>query len=122
MKNRSLTDSLAELSDVIKNYINARVRLFQVLLLNKISKAGTLIITAVIIIMAICFVLLLLTMAFSFWYAENYGSMAEGLLLSTVFYIVFTLIIYWLRKPIVTNILIRKLAELFYDDNEEDLE
>lgn len=119
MKHKPLTDNLAELNDIIKRYIKARIRLLQVILLDKLSKAGTLIITSIIVIMAIAFIILLLTLAFSFWYGEQYGSLMEGFLISAAFYVVITLLIYWLRKPIITNIIIRGLVEMF-DNNDDD--
>ena len=116
MKNRSLTESLGELNEVVKQYINARIRLMQVVLLDKFAKGGTLLISAVIIVMAIAFIVFLLTLAFSYWYGQNYGSIIEGFLLSAAFYLIITLIIYWLRKPLITNRIIKESAEIFFED------
>jgi hypothetical protein len=122
MKNKSLTENLAELNDIVKQYINARIRLLQVTLLDKFVRGGTFIVTTVIIAMAVAFILLLLTLAFSYWYGENYGSIVEGLLISAGFYAVLTLVIYWLRKPLISNAIVKGCSEMFFNEQDEEPE
>ena len=121
-KNRSLTENLRELNEVIKRYISARIRLFQLVMLDKFAKAGTFLITSVLVIISGAFILLLLTLAFSYWYGKTYGSLAQGFLISAGFFVLVTLIIYWLRKSFITNIIIRVMSELFNNQDEPENE
>jgi len=122
MNDRSLTDNLGELNEVIKRYINARINLVKIIVLDKLTKALTLIITAVLLFITISFVIILLTLAFCYWYSNKYGSMVDGLLISAGFYIFIILIIYWLRKPLISNTIIKVCAPLFFNDQEKEQE
>lgn len=122
MKGKPLTESVAELKEAMGRYINARIGLVQVKLLDKFTKAGTFIITTVIIVIAVSFVLLLLALAFSYWYGERYGSISEGLIISAGFYIVLALLIYLFRKSLISNTIIRECAELFFEHKDKEPE
>ncbi|MCB0804987.1 MAG: hypothetical protein KDC05_04260 [Bacteroidales bacterium] len=121
-KNRSLTENLEELNDVVKSYINARIRLFQLIMLDKFAKAGTFIITSILVMISGAFILLLLTLAFSYWYGNTYGSLAEGFLISAGFFVIVTLIVYAMRKSFITNLIIRVISELFNHQDEPENE
>ena len=122
MKDKSLTDSLSELNDVVKQYVNARIHLVQVILLDKFTKAITFIIITVIIIMTASFVLLLLALAFSYWYSQSYGSLIEGFLISAGIYVVIMLIVFWLRKPLISNAIIKDFSKMLFNDQEKESE
>lgn len=120
MKNKSLTENFSELSEVVKDYLDARIALWKISLIEKISKVGTYISIAVVLLLTFLFVLLMLSFAFSYWYGEEYGNLSEGFLIASLGYIVLALLMYILRKPIFTNLIVKNLSEIFFDDKEKN--
>ena len=120
MKNKTLLENFSELNDVVKSYLDARINLWKVLLLEKITKTGTYFFSIVVSIVVIASLLLLLTFAFSFWYGNMYGNIYVGFLLSAGFYAVIGIILFLLRRPIFANNVVRNIGKiLFVKDDEE---
>ncbi len=118
MKDKTLTENVSELNHVIKRYIEARMDLWKINLLEKITKTGTYFYTSVLVILALSFVLLFATFAFSYWYGKEYGNIAGGFLISAGFYVVLGIIIYLLRRPIFSNNIIRNISAIIFSDDE----
>ena len=121
MKDKSLTENVSELNHVIKRYIEARINLWKIGFLERISKSGTYLFTTLMVMLTFSFVLLFATFAFSYWFGKKYGNIAEGFLISAGIYIVFGIIIYVFRKPIFSNNIIRNISEIIFSDDDRKI-
>jgi hypothetical protein len=121
MRNRTLEENLDDFKESIQGYITARFNLVKLILLEKISKAATYLFSVVLGIVVIASSMLLLTLAFSFWYGSAHGSVSGGFLIAAIFYAVAGLIVYLLRHKIFTDNIIRNIGKiLFRNDEDED--
>ncbi len=120
MKKNSLTDNFSELNDMIKSYLEARIDLWKVLLLEKITKIGTYFFTAISILVTFLFIMLFLAIAFSFWYGNTYGNISTGFLISAGFFVLVSLGIFVFRKPLFSNSIIKNIASIIFSDEENE--
>lgn len=120
MKDKSLIEDIHELSDVIKNYIEARIDLFKLGIIKKIAKIGTYFLSTIFISIIILVALFLLTQAFVGWYDEVYGSSSEALLISAGFYVFLAIMVFLFRKQLLTNRIVKNIAEILFDEDEND--
>ncbi|NJK97811.1 MAG: hypothetical protein HC905_25475 [Bacteroidales bacterium] len=119
MKN-GLFESLSGLKDVLQNYVTARVNLWKIILIEKLARTGTAVITSVTVLTFTAFFILFLIFAFSFWYGEKYGSLAAGFLISGGFFLFLALIVILFRKPIFSGMLIKGLKSVLFSDNDKE--
>ncbi len=120
MKNRSLAESFSELSGVIKSYVDARIRLWKISLLEKLAKTGTYFFSMIIGVVVIASILLLLVFAFSFWYGEVFGNTYEGFLISAGFYAVIGILVFLFRRTIFTNSIIGNIGKILFTEDEDN--
>jgi apolipoprotein N-acyltransferase len=120
MKNKTLSENLSELNDVLKSYLAARVKLWKILLLEKITKAETHLFTTLVVMISAFSCLLFLGFAFSFWYGETVGSYATGFLISAGFSLLLMALIYLLRKRIFARNILKHNKDLLFNEDEKD--
>lgn len=119
MENKSLSENLTELNEVVKSYVDARFKYWKVLLLEKATKAGTFVFSTVVLLVLMLSFILFLGLAFSFWYAEQYGSLWIGFLISAGGIAVLTLIVYFLRKTLFTRRILKNISTLLFPEDDE---
>lgn len=121
MKDKSLHENFSELSGVVKSYIDARINLWKVHLLENVTKAGVYLLTFILIWIASLFILLLLAFGFSFWYeASNFGPLSEGFLLSAGFFVLLALLVFLLRKKLFANHIVKNIAPLIFNEDKKE--
>ena len=120
MKNNALEENLSSLNETIRNYLDARIKLLKLLLVEKITRTGTYFFSVVVGIVIIASLLLLLTFAFSFWYGYAYGSIYGGFLISAGFYIIVGILVFLLRRSIFSNNVVRNLSNILFSDDPEN--
>ena len=120
MKNKPLEHNVRELKDILIKYVNARIDLWKMSLLEKIVKANVYFMTHLVLVLLFSFVLLFLTFAFGYWFGNNYGSLSLGFLIAAGFILLVSLIIYLLRKHIFSGSAVRNLASVIFPDEEKN--
>ncbi|MFP4487710.1 MAG: phage holin family protein [Bacteroidales bacterium] len=120
MKDKSLIENMHEFSDVIKAYIEARIDLLKLGIVEKIARIGTYFVSTIFIAITILVALVFLTQAFVGWYDEAYGSSSVALLISAGFYILLAIVIFLFRKQLLTNRIVKNMAEILFDEDEND--
>lgn len=118
-KDTSLQENFSELQEAINSYVNARVNYWKITLIEKVARAGTYLFTSVLVLAAATFLYLLLSLAFSFWFAEHQGSLVNGILISAGVYALIVFILVLFRKKIFANSIVKNLAEIIYEDEEK---
>lgn len=120
MKNRSLVENISELNDIIKSFIEARLDLWKLILLQKVTRLGTYLLSTIIIAIIILMVIVLLTFAFTQWYSITYGPLSEAYLFAAGFYVVLAVLVYFLRKNLFSNMMVRNIASIIFSDEDEE--
>jgi hypothetical protein len=119
MNNRSLSESFSELNQAVRNYVDARIRYWKVLLLEKSTRAITFLFSSVVVLITLVTSLIFLGFAFSFWFEEKGGSLWLGFLITAGFHLFLTLIFFLFRKAIFSGSIIKNLRDLLFPDKEE---
>jgi hypothetical protein len=118
MANQSFTGNMAEMIKIARSYVNTRIELWKLSLLEKTSLAGAFFLSSVVIVLIIAFCLLFISLAFAYWYGQQTGDLAMGFLITAGFYVIVGLIFILNRKNIITGPIIRGLASILYKDDE----
>ena len=121
MEKNALSENFAEISSVIKKYVNARIDLLKLTLLQKITRAGTFMLTFVSVLVSLFAVLIFLMFAFSFWYGERTGSLSTGFLISAGVFAILLILVLLLRKVIFSNTLVRVFSHILFSDDDQNL-
>lgn len=119
MEKNALSENLAEITAAIKSYVNTRIDLLKLTLLQKITRAGTFILTFVSVLVSLFSVFIFLMFAFSFWYGQKTGNLAQGFLISAGIFLVILILIYLLRRMIFSNTLVRIFSHILFSDEDQ---
>ncbi len=122
MTKRGLTKNISEIFDLAQSFLLAKVDLWRLLLLEKLSKAGSYFLGSLILITIFAFCLMFLSFAFAFWYADKHGSLATSFILVAGFYLLLGILIFIFRKTIIARPIIKNLSEIIFEEDEKPLE
>lgn len=114
----SLQENFSELQEAVQSYINARLNYWKITLIEKTARAGTYLFSSVLVLFSALFVFLLLSFAFSYWFADHHGTMTQGLLISAGAFIVIVAIVYLLRRKLFANSIVKNIASIIYEDED----
>ena len=121
MEKNALSDNLAEITAIVKSYVNTRIDLLKLTLLQKITRAGTYLLTFVSVLVSLFSILIFLMFAFSFWYGEKTGSLSEGFLISAGIFLFLLIVLYLLRRVIFSNNLVKIFSHILFSDDDHKL-
>ena len=120
MANQSFSDSIHEVIAIMRSYVNTRIELWKLSLLEKTSLAGAFFLSSVIIVLIVAFCLLFFSLAFAFWYGQQTGDIATGFLLVAGFYLIVGIIFIVSRKYLITGPVIKSISSIMYKDEEPE--
>ncbi|MDF1571105.1 MAG: hypothetical protein P1P82_05755 [Bacteroidales bacterium] len=118
-KDTSLQENFSELQEAFNSYVNARINYWKITLIEKVARAGTYLFTTFLVLAAATFIYLLLSLAFSFWFAEHHGSLVNGLLIAAGVYALIVFIIVLFRKNIFANSIVKNIADIIYEEEDK---
>ena len=117
MKDNTLSEQLTELKEVIIQYLNARIELGKAVILGKMAKTGTYFLSVMMGLIVIASFLLLLLLAFSFWYAKVYGDLSIGLLIAAGAYLLIGILVIVFVRPVFSNNIIRNVGKVLFEED-----
>lgn len=120
MADQSFKENVSEIVTIVRSYVNARIELWKLTLLEKTSLAGALFLSSVIIVIIIAFCLLFLSLAFTYWYAEKTGDFATGFLIAAGFYVIVGIIFILFRKYLITRTVIKSISSILFAEDESE--
>jgi hypothetical protein len=118
MGKSKFSESLSEIKDLIKDYINSRIVLIKLNLIQKLSKAGTFLIILLSFITLSFAILIFLMTSFSIWYGEKTGSVSQGFLISAGIFFLILLLIFLLRNVVIGRNLLKIFSRILFSDDE----
>jgi hypothetical protein len=120
MQQESFKENISELNDIIQGYLQARINLWKVEMLEKFTRIGTYFITTILILASLLMLLMLFAFAFSFWYGETQGSISTGFLISGGIYLLIITLGYLFRRQLFSNHLVRNLSSIIFNPKNDD--
>jgi hypothetical protein len=105
------TKPVSEAGNELKRYINLKVNHAGLLLNRRLSDFASQMVTMLVLVGIFAMILLMLSFAFVFWYGAEAGTYYHGFLIISLLYMIFGLIIYYFREPLLMNPIIRKLHQ-----------
>ncbi|MFW5700618.1 MAG: phage holin family protein [Cyclobacteriaceae bacterium] len=122
MTNKSFSSNVTEIIAIARSYVNTRIELWKLSLLEKTALAGAFFLGSVIIVLIVAFCLLFFSLAFAFWYGQRTGDLSLGFLILAGIYLVLGLIFIISRKRLITGPIIRSLSAIIYEDDDNESE
>jgi len=117
----STTDQVSKLSELSKTYLATQVTFLKLVIIEKSSKIGSFFLGSVLLIFILALIALFGGFAFSFWYAESFGSLFTGLMITLAFYAFTGILVLVFRKRLFRNLMVRRISDiLFFEENEEE--
>lgn len=115
-----LSTGFSELGSSVKDYINARIDLIRLSMLEKLVKISVFSIMFFVIILASAMVIFFASAAFVLWYGANYQNYFTGLFIVIGAVILLTIIFYLLRKVLVESVIVRKFSSILFQDEDDE--
>ncbi|MFB6320467.1 phage holin family protein [Saccharicrinis sp. FJH54] len=120
MQQESFKENISELNDIIQGYLQARINLWKVEMLEKFTRIGTYFITTILVLVSLLMLLMLVSFAFSFWYGETHGSISEGFLISGGIYLIIIILGYFFRRQLFSNPLVKHLSSIIFNPKNDN--
>jgi hypothetical protein len=120
MAGKSFTSNVAEIITIARSYLNSRIELWKLSLLEKTSLAGAYFLSLVIMVLIGAFFLLFISLALAFWLEEKTGNISMGFLITAGIYFLLGIIFLISRNALITRPIIRKLSSIIYKDDDSD--
>jgi cytochrome c biogenesis protein CcdA len=117
---RNLSDSIGELSEASRKYIQTRIDLVKLTVLGKTTQITTYLISSLLLTMAGALILFFGLAAFVVWYGQVYHDYLTGLLIVTGFLVVLALLFLLLKKQLITSFVLRKYSSMLFEEEEEE--
>lgn len=116
---KNLTENFGELSGSAKNYVQAKIDLTKLTLLEKVTRFTSSFFTIVVVILFFTLVLGFGAAAFAVWYGQTYNNYFEGVLIAGGSLLFLALIFVLLRHKILTNPLLRNFSDILFEEDEK---
>lgn len=116
---KDLSDNMLELNEAVKGYVQTRLDLVKITVLEKIAKFSLFIISFLIVILFLFLILACISTAFVIWYNQAYNNMLVGLLIALGFLISTCLLFIRFGKKIIMKNVLQNISEILFDEDEE---
>jgi len=122
MEQKKIFESIADLIDQVKNYVQLRINLFKLNLTDKLATLTTTLLISIILFIVFLFFTLFLSLAFIFWFREYVGAAYIGALIVAGFYILLGIVVYLLRDKLFLNRVVAQISKIFLEEEDENEE
>lgn len=119
MAKSDLCKNLSSVTDVLKDYMHAKLDLFKLDLLKRSSRAGVFLFTFFSVLFSVFALVLFLMFSFSFWYGEQTGNLSLGFLLSAAVFLLLIVLIFLLRKAIFGRSMIKNISKILFSEDDD---
>jgi hypothetical protein len=119
MAKSDLSKNLSSVTDVLKDYLQVKLDLFKLDLLQRSSRAGLFLFTFISVLFSVFAVAIFLMFSFSFWYGERTGNLAHGFLISAGFFFLVLVLVFLLRKAVFGRNLIKNISKILFRGDDD---
>lgn len=117
---KDLISNLNDLQSAFKSYVQTKIDLTKLTILEKISRIVTVLISSLVIVLISVFIVVFSVVTFVVWYNNVFHNLIEGLLFGIAILIVLLVIFIVFRNRWVTSILIRSFSKIIYEEEDEE--
>ena len=115
---KDLTDSIAELNGSVRNYVQVKLDLIKLTLIEKAAKVISLIYVLAVVLFFFLLIIAVGVAAFAVWYGEKFNDYVGGLLIAGGGLILITLLLLVIGRKMLSNSIIRGFAGKMFVDKE----
>lgn len=116
---KDLTDSIEQLNGSVRNYVQVKLDLIKLTLIEKAAKVISLIYVLAVIMFFFLLIIAVGIAAFAVWYGETYNDYVGGLLIAGGGLILITFLLVVIGKKLLSNSIIRAFAGKMFSNNKE---
>jgi hypothetical protein len=120
MEQKKVSESIAEMTEQVKTYVQLRIDLFKLSLTEKLATLTTTLLISIIFFIVFLFFTLFLSLAFIFWYKEYVGTAWAGSLIVAGFYILIGIVVFLLRDRLFLNRIVTQISKILLEEEEEN--
>ncbi len=117
---KELTKNIGELNGSVKSYVQAKVDLVKLTLIEKTTRFTAYLFNFVVVAMFSVLIIGFAAAAFAIWYGQTYNNYFEGVLIAGGCLIVVTLLFLLFRKKIITNSVIKNFSDILFEEDHKE--
>ncbi|MDP2235136.1 MAG: hypothetical protein Q8J88_01765 [Bacteroidales bacterium] len=117
---KQITQPIRDITEELRHYLNMRLNFLSLMLSRRFALFTSFVLTAIILAALVGFVLIMLSFAFVFWYGKTVGAYHHGFLIMGLFYALVGLTVFFTRKQMFIDPIIRKMNEKISSPVDED--
>lgn len=114
-----LSKNISELSGSAKNYVQTKVDLLKLSMLEKTSRFATYLFSVMVVVLFATLVLAFAAAAFAVWYGQTYNNYVDGVLIAAGCLLALGILFILLRKVLITSSVIRNFSEIMFEEEEK---
>ncbi len=122
MPKSELHQAIAELADSLKKYLEIRLDLFKLDVIEKSSRVISLLISVALILLVFSLFFLFASWALALWLGTLLGSQILGFLSVAGFFLLLTIVFYLLRKRLFLSSVIKHLSQIIFKNTRNNEE
>lgn len=103
----------------IREYIDLKVELYSLILIERISKMVSKFLTAIVFIFFLFFFLLFISLGFIYWFHEVTGTTLWGYLIAAVFYLIVGMVVFGMSKKLFLNPMLKGFTEVLFEEEDK---
>lgn len=119
MANNDLSKNLSQVTEVLKDYLQAKLDLFKLDLLQKSTRTGVFLFTFITVLFSVFAISIFLMFSFSFWYGKETGNLSQGFLISAAVFFLVLILVFLFRKAVFGRNLIKHISKILFSDDED---
>ncbi len=116
---KDLSDNLLELNEAVKGYVQTKLDLAKITVLEKTTRLSLYLMTSLIVVLFVFLILACIVTVFIVWYHNTHDSMFVGLLLAIAALVVLAISFITFGKRFITKNVLNNISEILFDDEEE---
>ena len=120
MENPTFSESVNTLKDHAKEYIDLRVDLVKLVIVEKLSRLASLLLLFVIFMILLLFAAGFICLAFVLWYGQHVGPIWTGALIVVGVLAIKAVILFLMRKRLLLNPIIAQLSKIIMEEPDDE--
>lgn len=119
MNKDNFNKNLQSTIDNVREYIDMKVELYSLIIIERISKMLSKFLVAIIFVFFLFFFFLFISMGFISWFHETTGTTLIGYVIAAVFYLIIGLVVFKLSKKLFLNPMLKGFTEVLFEEEDK---
>lgn len=122
METPRFSESVSTMSEHVKEYVDLRIDLLKLILVEKLSRLTSLLLLLILILVILLFGGVFFGLAFVLWYGQHAGPMWAGALIVTGGLILTGILLLVFRKKLLLNPVVSQLSKIIMEEEGDERE